>query len=77
MPCERRESNDDLGGGSGVVAMALLRKHPILTAVIVDIANVCEAGHEIVAENAMADRISFHAADILHGALPSGRDSAA
>jgi 16S rRNA G1207 methylase RsmC len=29
----------DLGGGSGVVSLALLNRHPELTAVVVDIAN--------------------------------------
>jgi tRNA1(Val) A37 N6-methylase TrmN6 len=34
----------DLGGGSGVVSMALLRKYPALRATVVDLENVCVAG---------------------------------
>jgi SAM-dependent methyltransferase len=62
----------DLGGGSGVVSLALLRRHHHLTAVVVDIANVCAAGREIAAENSMEDRITYYEADFLHDDLPSG-----
>jgi SAM-dependent methyltransferase len=62
----------DLGGGSGVVSMALLRRYPQLTAVVVDIANVCAAGREIAMENSMEDRITYCVADYLRDELPSG-----
>jgi len=62
----------DLGGGSGVVSLALLRRNPGLSAVVVDIANVCAAGREIARENALEDRITYHAADFLRDQLPSG-----
>jgi predicted TPR repeat methyltransferase len=64
----------DLGGGSGVMSLALLRKHPHSTAVVVDIANVCAAGREIAAEQSMEKRITYHTADFLHDELPSGFD---
>jgi SAM-dependent methyltransferase len=64
----------DLGGGSGVVSLALLRRHPHLTAVVVDIANVCAAGREIAAENSMENRITYYEADFLRDDLPSGFD---
>lgn len=64
----------DLGGGSGVVSLALLRRYPHLTAVVVDIANVCAAGREIAADTRMAGRITYHEADFLHDDLPSGFD---
>jgi SAM-dependent methyltransferase len=64
----------DVGGGSGVVSLALLRRHPQLTAVVADIPNVCTAGREIAARTAEADRISFHAADLVHDPLPTGFD---
>ncbi len=64
----------DLGGGSGVVSMALLRKHPELTSVVVDIENVCVVGQEIARENSLADRISYYAADFLHDELPGEFD---
>jgi SAM-dependent methyltransferase len=54
----------DVGGGSGVVSFALMRKHPGLTATVIDIENVCIAGREIAAENALADRIEYLPADV-------------
>jgi len=69
----------DLGGGSGVVSMALLRKYPELTAVVVDAENVCKEGREIAsreiaAENGLAERITYLAADFLQDKLPGGFD---
>ncbi len=64
----------DLGGGSGVVSLALLRRHPDLTAVVVDIANVCAAGRQIAADTPVAGRITYYAADFLYDELPSGFD---
>jgi predicted TPR repeat methyltransferase len=64
----------DLGGGSGVMSLALLRRHPDLTAVVVDIANVCVAGREIARENALEERITYHEMDFLRDELPSGFD---
>jgi SAM-dependent methyltransferase len=43
-----------------------------LSAVVVDIANVCAAGREIAVENQLADRITYHVADFLQDELPSG-----
>jgi SAM-dependent methyltransferase len=65
----------DLGGGSGVMSLALLRRHPDLSATVVDIANVCAAGREIAAENGMEERIVYHALDFSQEELPSGFDT--
>ena len=64
----------DLGGGSGVMSLALLRRCPGLTALVVDIANVCAAGREIAAEQSMEAWLTFQAADFLQDELPSGFD---
>ena len=64
----------DLGGSSGVVSVALLRRHPHLSAVVVDIPTVCAAGREIAEEKAMVDRIGYHACNFLDDPLPSGFD---
>jgi SAM-dependent methyltransferase len=64
----------DLGGGSGVVSFALLRRQPDLTSVVVDIENVCLAGREIALENALEKRITYFAADFLQDDLPTGFD---
>jgi ubiquinone/menaquinone biosynthesis C-methylase UbiE len=64
----------DLGGGSGVVSHALLRRYPDLTSVIVDIPNVCAVGREIAKENGMDHRLTYLEANFLKDDLPSGFD---
>jgi len=64
----------DLGGGSGVMSLALLRRYSRLSAVVVDIPNVCAAGRKVAAQNGMAQRISYLAADFLADDLPTGFD---
>jgi SAM-dependent methyltransferase len=64
----------DLGGGSGVVSFALLRKQHDLISVVMDVENVCLAGREIAAENKLEKRIRYMAADILQDDLPTGFD---
>lgn len=64
----------DVGGGSGVVSFALLRRHPELRALVVDIPNVCTAGREIADKMPERDRISYYAADLVRDELPKGFD---
>jgi SAM-dependent methyltransferase len=64
----------DLGGGSGVISFALLRKKHDLTSVVVDVENVCQAGREIASENKIEKRITYLAADFLQDDLPTGFD---
>jgi 2-hydroxy-4-(methylsulfanyl)butanoate S-methyltransferase len=66
----------DLGGGSGVVSMALLRKYPGLTSTVVDIEHVCVAGREIADEEGFSERITYYSADFVNDELPSGFDLA-
>lgn len=64
----------DVGGGPGGVSIALARKYPDLTSVVVDVENVCVTGREIIEENHLSDRIAFHAADFLTDELPQDFD---
>lgn len=64
----------DLGGGSGVMSFALLRNNPHLSAVVVDMENVCAAGREIAEENNLTERVTYHAANFLEDTLPSEFD---
>jgi len=66
----------DLGGGSGVISLALLRQHPELSATVVDLSNVCHTGREIAAERSLTERITFHPADFLLDELPTDFDLA-
>jgi predicted O-methyltransferase YrrM len=64
----------DLGGGSGVVSFALIRKKTDLTSVVVDVENVCVAGQKIAEENGLENRIEYLVANYLEDELPSGFD---
>ncbi len=64
----------DLGGGSGVVSFALLRRKHDLTSVVVDVENVCQTGREIALENRLEKRTTYLAADLLQDDLPTGFD---
>lgn len=64
----------DVGGGSGVMALALLRRYPDLSAVVIDQETVCAAGEVIAAENGLEGRISYQPANFLVDELPSGFD---
>lgn len=66
----------DIGGGSGVVSLALLRRHPRLSAVVIDLGNVCAAGRELAVEQGLAERITFQAVDFLRDEIPGGFDVA-
>jgi ubiquinone/menaquinone biosynthesis C-methylase UbiE len=64
----------DIGGGSGVMSFALLRRHPDLSAVVVDQANVIAIGREIAIENDLESRVSYQVANFLEDEIPSGFD---
>jgi SAM-dependent methyltransferase len=65
----------DLGGGSGVVSLALARRWPELHATVVDVATVCAAGREVAAEESLTDRVSYRPANFLADPLPGGFDA--
>jgi SAM-dependent methyltransferase len=64
----------DLGGGSGVVSFALLRRHADLSCMVVDVKNVCLAGQEIARESMLENRIDYVSTDYLRDDLPAGFD---
>jgi len=64
----------DIGGGSGVVSLALLRKHPGLTATVVDIPNVCAVGRQIADGTTEAGRITYYPANYYLDAFPGRFD---
>ena len=64
----------DLGGGSGVVSMTLLKQYPQLTSVVVDFEHACTAGRAIADATSVADRITYFPADFLRDQLPTGFD---
>lgn len=64
----------DVGGGSGVVSLAMLRRHPGLEAVVVDIPAVCEAGRVIADRTELGARITYRPIDYWQEELPDGFD---
>jgi len=64
----------DLGGGSGVMSLALLDRFPGLRATVVDLDNVCPAGQEIARERGLSDRITYRVLDYVQEDLPKGFD---
>lgn len=65
----------DLGGGSGVMSLALVRRFPALSALVMDIPNVCAEGRRIAAEQGLEDRVSYVEGDLLSAPLPGGCDA--
>jgi ubiquinone/menaquinone biosynthesis C-methylase UbiE len=64
----------DLAGGSGIMSLALLARHPQLEATVADFPFVCAAGRELASAHAAGARIRYHEADVMNDALPQGFD---
>ncbi len=63
----------DIGGGSGVMSIALAKRHPKLRASVFDIAPVCQIARRNIERAGLAGRVDTIAGDILQ-ALPRGYD---
>jgi SAM-dependent methyltransferase len=57
----------DIGGGHGLYSAALCRRHPGLTATVLDLPGSAAVGREIVAAAGMADRVRFRDGDATAG----------
>ena len=65
----------DIGGGHGLYSAALCRRHPALTATVLDLPGSAAVGRKIVAAAGMADRVRFRDGDATTGDLGSGYDA--
>ncbi len=63
----------DVGGGSGVMSIELVRKFPRLNATVLDIEPVCRIARRIIKEEGLAGRIDTVAGD-MHMPFPRGYD---
>jgi len=63
----------DVGGGSGVMSIALVRRHPHLKACILDFEFVCEATKSIIRRERMSHRVDTLVGDMNKG-IPIGFD---
>jgi SAM-dependent methyltransferase len=64
----------DLGGGHGLYAAALCRRHPGLTATVLDLPGSAAVGREIIAGLGLTDRVRFVDADVRVADLGGGYD---
>jgi len=65
----------DIGGGHGLYSVALCRRHPGLTATVLDLPGSAAVGREIVAAAGMADRVRFRDGDATAVDLGAGYDA--
>jgi predicted O-methyltransferase YrrM len=73
LDLSERRSVLDVGGGSGVMSIALAKKNPHLHAAILDIAPVCEIAAGNIRRAGLSRRVRALAGDIRHR-LPAGYD---
>lgn len=65
----------DVGGCSGVFAIALAARNPDLTCTVLDLPAVCALTAGYVRERGLSDRIGTHAADMFREPWPGGYDA--
>lgn len=61
----------DVGGGTGIYAIACLRRWPKLRAIVFDRPEVLKVAREFAREYGVSDRLSFQAGDMFRDPLPA------
>jgi SAM-dependent methyltransferase len=65
----------DVGGGSGIYACALARRHRHLRATVLEKPPVDAVARRAISRRALADRVSVTSGDMFGGPLPEGYDA--
>ncbi|QOV91825.1 methyltransferase [Humisphaera borealis] len=65
----------DVGGGTGIYSLALLRANPSLKAIIWDRPEVLKVAREFAEEHQLLDRVELRAGDMFAGEVPQGCDA--
>jgi 2-polyprenyl-3-methyl-5-hydroxy-6-metoxy-1,4-benzoquinol methylase len=65
----------DIGGGHGWYSACLCRRHPGLTATVLDLPGSAAAGREVIAAAGMSDRVLFRDGDVTSADLGAGYDA--
>lgn len=73
LDLSKRQAVLDVGGGSGVMSIALAKKNPRLRACILDIATVCDIAASNIRRAGLSRRVRTQAGDI-RDTLPTGYD---
>jgi SAM-dependent methyltransferase len=74
VPVDEPRRLVDVAGGHGGFAMAMCRRHPGLSARVIDLPPSAAVGREIVEEEGYADRISFTEGDVFEVGLGEDLD---
>ena len=64
----------DVGGGTGIYAIACLRQHPTLKAIIFDRPEVLKVADEFAHQYGVADRLTCHPGDMFADPLPAAEN---
>ncbi len=64
----------DVAGGTGIYSIALLRRNPLLRAIVLDRPEVLRVAEEFRIESGVADRLELRAGDMFAGDLPRDAD---
>jgi len=65
----------DVGGGTGIYAIAWLLRHAELRAIVWDRPEVLRVAGEFAAENGVSDRLECRAGDMFRDPVPTGADA--
>jgi SAM-dependent methyltransferase len=74
VPIEDPRRLVDVAGGHGAFSMAMCRKHPRLSATVIDLPPSAAVGRTIVEAEGYADRVSFREGDVFELGLGEGAD---
>jgi SAM-dependent methyltransferase len=74
VPVESPRRLVDVAGAHGSFAMAMCRRHPGLQATVLDLPPSAAVGRKIVAEQGLADRVSFVEGDVFEVGLGENLD---
>jgi ubiquinone/menaquinone biosynthesis C-methylase UbiE len=65
----------DVGGGHGWYSATLCRRHPGLTATVLDLPGSARIGREVIEAAGLAHRVTFVEGDARHAEFPEGQDA--
>jgi predicted O-methyltransferase YrrM len=65
----------DVGGGTGIYSLALLKANPNLRAIVWDRPEVLKIAREFAAEHGLLERIELRPGDMFTGEIPAGCDA--
>ena len=74
VPVEEPRRLVDVAGGHGGFSMAMCRRHPSLTATVLDLPPAAAVGRRIVEEEGYSDRVSFREGDVFESGLGADLD---